>query len=150
MLHRSIGFPVVILRPFFIFGPGQDKGKFLPWAIEQAMLGHEISMTKGEQTRDPIWVTDVAGLFIMACIKESAIGEVINIASGSSVSLAEIVGVISATVGNGKFKLGNLPYRHGEIMRSEADITKLNELFGSISAITINEGIRKLVNGESM
>jgi UDP-glucose 4-epimerase len=151
MLYHSTGFPSVILRPFYIYGPGQDKARFLPWAIEQSMLGRDIKMTKGEQTRDPISVTEVAEAFIRASIEESAIGEVINIASGKPVTIAEVANMILNTVGQGNFKLGALPYRHGEIMRSEADVSKCRDILGMPSnIITINDGIKELVQGYSI
>ena len=145
MLYRSIRFPSVVLRPFFIYGPGQDQGKFLPWAIEQAMLDHEIKMTKGEQTRDPIHVTDVAEAFIRASIEKRAIGEIINVASGFPITMADIANMIFTNVGKGNFKLGVLPYRQGEIMRLEADVTKFRNILGILPTSSINDGIKELM-----
>ncbi len=150
MRHRSVGFPAVILRPFFIYGPGQDKGKFLPWAIEQAHLGNYIHMTKGEQTRDPISVLDVAESFVRASVERKAIGEVINIASGKPVTMAYIASLIFSLVGNGNYKLGVLPYRHGEIMRSEADITKYKSILEFSSNASLSDGIRELAKKDEM
>lgn len=151
MLYRSVGFPAVILRPFFIYGPGQDKEKFIPWAIEKATLGHDVSMTKGEQTRDPVSVMDVAEAFVRSCVEKKAIGEVINVASGFPISIAEIADIISTTINRGNFKIGAQPYRTGEIMRSEADMTKSREILGVLSTTSIYDvhaGIKKLAKGD--
>jgi len=149
MLNRSVGFPCVILRPFFIYGPEQDKGKFVPWVIEQANLDRDIFMTKGEQTRDPICVADVAEAFVRASIEKKAIGEVINVASGQPVTIGAIAKLISATLRKGKLMLGALPYRRGEIMRSEASTEKLVSILGNISTTSISEGILKIIKEEN-
>ncbi|MGV8059916.1 MAG: NAD-dependent epimerase/dehydratase family protein [Smithellaceae bacterium] len=150
MLYRSNDFPAVILRPFYIYGPGQDKDKFLPWAIEQANLGRDITMTKGEQTRDPINVTEVAEAFLRASVEKSAIGEVINVASGRPATMADIANLITTTIGKGNVRLGVLPYRRGEIMRSEADIIKCGNILGFFSSISLRNGIRELVLGDAI
>jgi len=149
MLYHSRGFPAVILRPFFIFGPNQDKSKFLPWAIEQAILGREISITRGEQTRDPISVIDVAEAFVRASMVRNSIGEVINIASGNPITIASIANIISSTIGKGHFNLGALPYRQGEIMRSEADTTKFKHILGLSPTISLNDFVRDFTERNS-
>lgn len=146
MLYRSKSFPSVILRPFFVFGPGQDKGKFLPWTIEQAMFNSEIKITKGEQTRDPIHVKDVAEAFIRASIEKKALGEVINVASGFPVAILDIINKISNIVGKKcHFLVGALPYRQGEIMKSQADVTKLKNILGIVPTSSIDDGIKEIM-----
>ena len=145
MLYRSSGFPSVILRPFFIYGPGQDRGKFLPWAIEQAKAGYDIRMTAGEQSRDPIHVKDVADAFVRASVIEAAIGEVINVASGNPITIKDIASKIEKIAGKGHFLIGSLPYREGEIMRSEADVKKLINILGILPSSTIDDGISEIL-----
>lgn len=130
MLNRSRGFPAVVLRPFFVYGPRQREDSFLAWAAAQARLGRTIDMTMGEQTRDPVWVGDVAAAILRAAVLDAAVGQIINVASGAPMRLRDIAQAVVDVVGAGRLNLGAVPYREGEVMRSEADVRRLIGILG--------------------
>ena len=147
MQNRSNGFPVVILRPFFIYGPGQDNAKFLPWLVDQAKNNKVISMTRGDQTKDPIYITDVAEAFIRASIVPDIDGEVINVAGGEEITIKEIAQTVVDTTGQGKLNFGAIPYRAGEQMFSTADISKMRLKLGMPLPTKFSEAIKYIRQG---
>jgi len=147
MLHRTAGFPAVVLRLFFVYGPGQDGGKFLPHAIRQLSEGLTLRLTAGEQTRDPVRVEDVAEAFVRAAMTDGIEGEVINVASGAPTTIADIAALVQKILGRGRLERGALPYRPGEVMRSEADISKLQTLLGFLPSTNFEGNIRAMLSG---
>jgi nucleoside-diphosphate-sugar epimerase len=147
MQNRSNGFPIVILRPFFVYGPGQDNTKFLPWLIDQASNNNVIEMTKGDQTRDPIYIADVAEAFIRASIAPNIDGEVINVATGENITIKQIAQTVVDIMGRGKLNIGAIPYRDGEQMFSTADINKMRIKLGMLPSTKFFETIRCIIQG---
>ena len=59
MLQRTQNWPIVTVRPFQIYGPGQSEQALIPSAIHAALAGRPFRMTGGEQKRDLIFLDDV-------------------------------------------------------------------------------------------
>ncbi len=138
--------PWVILRPFIIYGGGQTSGMFIPQLIKSALNGEDFSMTGGEQTRDFLYIDD----FIEACIKaalcDEANGEVINVASGKEVVLADVAKKIMSLLDNPiKINLGALPYRENERWRVRADIKKAKRLLVWKPETRLAEGLERTI-----
>ena len=147
MQNRSNGFPAVILRPFFIYGPGQDHSKFLPWLVDQARKNNVIEMTRGDQTRDPIYIADVAEAFIRAAVATDIDGEVINVAGGEDITIKQIAQTVVDITGLGKLNIGAIPYRAGEQMFSTADINKMRLKLGMLPSTKFSEAIKYIIQG---
>jgi nucleoside-diphosphate-sugar epimerase len=77
-----------IIRPFNVFGPGQDVSFLIPGVIEQALRDHVIKVGNIEPTRDFLYVRDCVDGFL-------AIGDrgrdVYNIGSGREVRIADVI-----------------------------------------------------------
>jgi UDP-glucose 4-epimerase len=85
-----------ILRPFFIYGPGQDRGMLIPRLITNVLRGDEILLSGEDGIKiNPIYSTDAAMAFAKLIDLE---GEYIfNIAGSEAVSiraLADMIGNI--------------------------------------------------------
>ena len=52
MLYRTEEFPIVVLRLFLVYGPGQNNKRFLPQIIEGCLSGSSFPASAGEQLRD--------------------------------------------------------------------------------------------------
>ncbi|MEM3101623.1 MAG: GDP-mannose 4,6-dehydratase [Candidatus Nitrosotenuis sp.] len=138
--------PIVIIRPFVVYGGGQSPNMFIPQLILSAIKGEEFLMTGGEQTRDFLYVDD----FVEACIKvllsDKVIGKTINIASGKDIPLKEVAEKVVSAFGDSiRIKVGALPYRENERWRVKADINKAKDLLGWEPKIDLNEGIKRTV-----
>lgn len=130
MLHRNYGFPAMVVRPGNLFGPGQNKGKFIPYVIEQLKRGEPLKVSPCEQKRDFIYVDDFAGaIYGLLDNSEKCVGEIVNVSSGSSVSLKEIIEFYKTELhSTSEIHYGALPYRENEAMDLRCDIGKLNSI----------------------
>ena len=88
---RSFETPVTIVRPFNTFGPRQSARAVIPTIISQLLAGKdEIKLGSLSPTRDLVFVKDTVGGFISIAESEEAIGEGINIATQSEVSIGDL------------------------------------------------------------
>jgi UDP-glucose 4-epimerase len=114
----------VLLRPFSVFGEGQNERCFWPSLRRAAHAGEDFAMSPGRQIRDFISASGVAARFLNACLRSDvAPGSVLveNVGTGRP----EVLGDFAARWwrewgARGRLKIGALPYREGEIMRCVA------------------------------
>jgi len=139
--------PLVILRPFIVYGEGQSPDMFIPQLIQSALKGKDFSMTGGEQTRDFLYINDFVDACIRAGLRKEAEGEIINVASGKEILLADVAEKIMSLLDNPvKIRFGALPYRENERWRVRADIKKAKRLLGWKPETSINEGLKKTIH----
>ena len=91
----------------------------------------------GKQTRDFIHVDDLANAFIKA-IKSKSVNKIYNLGSGKKISINTI-----AKIFGGKKKF--IPKRPGEPKNSLADISKIKKEIKWKPKVSIEEGIKKLL-----
>jgi UDP-glucose 4-epimerase len=97
---RAFGVPTVCLRYFNVYGPRQDPASeyaaVIPRFIQRMRNGQPpIIYGDGTQTRDFVYVRDVARANLLACEREEAIGQVYNIATGRGISLLDLVAALN-------------------------------------------------------
>ncbi len=92
---RSFNLPITIVRPFNTYGPRQSARAIIPTIITQILSGNkEIKLGNLDPIRDFIYVKDTIEGFIKIFNNEETIGQEINIASGESVSIRELLDLI--------------------------------------------------------
>ena len=136
--------PNISFRFFNVYGPRlSTSGQY------SAVIGNFLSQTKskkaltivgdGKQTRDFIHVDDLANAFIKV-IKSKLVNKIYNLGSGKSTSINTV-----AKIFRGKRK--HIAIRPGEPRTSLAKITKLKKDVNWKPKISIQLGIKKLLNG---
>ena len=136
MLHSNYGFPAMVVRPGNLFGKYQNPSKFIPYVIQQLKANAPLNVTPCEQKRDFIYAEDFAWC-IEQIIKNhnKAVGEIINVGSGESISLKSIIEICKNHIGSSsEINYGALPYRENEVMDLKCDEEKLS--------MTINREIK--------
>jgi nucleoside-diphosphate-sugar epimerase len=146
MLYVSEKFPVVILRLFLVYGPGQKIDRFIPQIIKGCMDDVVFSVSKGEQIRDFCFVSDIVDGILSSIDNNDALGEVINLASGVPVSIQKVINIVKSLVGFGSPDFGCIPYRVGENMVLYADTNKAQKLLGWKASTLISDGLNDTVN----
>jgi len=134
-------------RFFNVFGPRQDPKS--PYAGVIALFVDRISEGKpltifgnGEQTRDFIYVGDVARANV-AALEKTAEGAC-NIATGEKTSLLDLVQVLSEITGK-KSELSFDQPREGDIVHSLAVADKMNKELGVSAQTSLKLGLEKLI-----
>jgi len=141
MLHKTENFPVVILRPFLIYGPQQNDKRFIPQVIKGCLEKKEFPTSKGLQIRDFCFIDDFVRAIFCALNNKKVHGEILNIASGKQVEVRKIINLIIDLIGAGTPKFGKVAYRVGENMELFSDISKSKKLLNWEPKVALEEGL---------
>jgi UDP-glucose 4-epimerase len=149
---RAFGLPCVALRFFNVYGPRQDpKSEYaaaVPRFVTRLLAGQRpIVFGDGLQTRDFVHVSDVVRANLLAATSERAVGQVINVASGRSVSLVELIATIKAAIGPAAahLEIDHQAPRAGDLRASSADIRRARELLGYEPQMALEDGLRTVI-----
>jgi nucleoside-diphosphate-sugar epimerase len=143
------GLETVTTRYFNVFGPRQDPSSPYSGVISlfiRALLDGRTPTIfgDGEQTRDFTYVANVVDGVLKACHAPGIAGEVINVATGSRVSLNELFGTLRNLTGSAA-AVAYGPARVGDIRDSQADIGRARALLGYSPTIAFQEGLARTV-----
>ncbi len=145
-LKQRMGLPVVIVRPFNVFGPYQSSKAVIPELILNCLRGVPVRTTRGEQTREFNYVTDIVDGIVRAALHPGPIEGPVNIAAGEEVRICDLVKTIAElTETRSSVEIGALPYRPTEIWRMYADATRAREILGWRPQTPLREGLRRTV-----
>ena len=134
---------VTILRPFNIYGPGQSETFLVPTIINQLATRDEVRVRDLDPRRDYVYVLDVVDAIARAVVHERG-GGVLNIGSGTSHSVAELIATIQEVWGT------NLPVRSdgvrrkGEVMDTVADVSRAEAVLGWTPRFSLRQGLEAL------
>ena len=146
MCWRAHGLPIVTVRPFQVYGPGQPAHALVPAAIRAAMAGNDFPMTLGEQQRDFVYVDDVVDGMLAAAEAPEIEGHSLDLGTGRVHSVRQVVERIWAMTGaQGRVLAGDLPYRSGAVMHLVADADRTARLTGWRTRVALEEGLRRTI-----
>lgn len=89
--YRSFDLPITIVRPFNTYGPRQSARAVIPTIISQLLSGKdELKLGDTRPTRDLLFVEDTINGFLEIAKSPSLIGEEVNIATQSEISIQDL------------------------------------------------------------
>ncbi|MEK7753494.1 MAG: NAD-dependent epimerase/dehydratase family protein [Acidobacteriota bacterium] len=147
--HEMYGLDSAALRYFNVYGPRMDiHGAYtevlIRW-IERIHSGRPpVIFGDGTQTMDFVYVEDVARANLLAAQSDAA-GETFNVASGVETSLNDLARGLLRVMGS------DLPIEYGPerkvnpVPRRLADTTKARERLGFQARVSLDDGLRRLV-----
>jgi nucleoside-diphosphate-sugar epimerase len=140
----AFGVQANILRPFNIYGPGQDLRFVLPVIVAQAIDRSvpEVVVKDLAPRRDYIYIDDVVSAAL--AIADQPGGAVFNAGSGKSHSVAEIIAAVFRATGVSKPVRTSQETRHNEVMDVVADCRRLKAL-GWRPEVSLENGVRMVV-----
>jgi UDP-glucose 4-epimerase len=148
---NTFGVPAIGLRLFNVYGPRQDPSSSYSGVISLLMdctrSGNVFSVFgDGQQTRDFVWVGDVADAFLAAmsdAIARPPVAEVMNVCSGVETSLLELLAATEQATGQA------IAYEHavaraGDIRRSVGDPSRALRRLGFRPHTSLTDGLKGL------
>jgi len=144
LAEAALGRPVVVIRPFSVYGPGEAHERFIPTLYRCWKNGHEMSLGPG--VHDWIYVDDlVLGIQLVSFAPPEVLrGQVVNLGSGVQNSNEEVVRMFVEIA-------GPVIVRRVASMRTYdsdcwvADITHARETFGFHPRYDLQRGLRAYV-----
>jgi NAD dependent epimerase/dehydratase len=146
--HLSFGVPVVTIRPFNTYGPRQSARAVIPTIISQALSGEVIRLGSLAPVRDLNYVGDTVEGFIKVAENPRAVGEVINVGSGKSVSIGDLAEKIVGLMGGGK-RIVTEDERvrpdASEVMELLCNAHKAGKMLGWEPKVSLEEGLARTI-----
>ena len=141
--------PVTVLRLFNVFGPGQRAEFLIPAIVEQVLAGKEIRVLDLNPRRDYVYLDDVVDAIIRAADIPKGF-HVLNIGSGGSLSVRDVIGQIQAAAGTNLPVTSSARERLQEIPDVRADITQARQILGWEPRWSFLQGVQQLLNVEKL
>ncbi len=148
--YRSFSLPVSIVRPFNTYGPRQSARAVIPSIISQLLTGtKEIRLGSLTPTRDFNYVKDTVNGFIEIEKSEKTIGEEINIASQTEISIGELAEELIRQI-NPQARIVCEPERmrpqKSEVNRLLGSNKKIKELTDWNQEYSLSLGLKKTID----
>lgn len=148
--HRSGAFQGVALRLFNVYGPRQDPSSSYSGVISlfaaAARAGDHVTIFgDGSQTRDFVYVADVADVFVgCAALPPRDALAVMNVGTGTAITLLELLSTIENL--SGTVERSFAPERAGDVRHSRADVELLRSVLGRVPSTPLEDGLRVLLS----
>ena len=137
--------PVFWVRPFLVYGPGQQGSMMLPYAWARAKAGERAKFTDGLQQRDFVFVTDVAAAIVAAIEAPHAGQHVVNIGTGVATPVRKVLSRLGTLMhAEHLFDFGARPRRPEEPAQQCADIQVARDVLDWQPRVDWRSGIEQV------
>jgi len=141
---KEYGYPIVTIRPFNIYGPGQIGEGAIQIFIKNAVRNKNIEIHgDGDQIRSWCYIDDMMEGIMLSLTNKKAIGEIFNIGNPKGTvtisSLAEKIVSLCKT----KSKIVYVPKNYVDVELRIPTIEKAEKLLGYKPKVDLNDGIVK-------
>jgi dTDP-glucose 4,6-dehydratase len=146
-MFKNFNLPVVLLRPFTVYGMAQPKGMFLSDAIRSALDNKTFEMSEGKQLRDYIFISDFVRAVISAIQTPGIEGETFNVGSGKAYPLREIAEKVweMSEADASLLKIGARKAASSELHNTCADITKAKKILNWKPVVSLEDGLKQTI-----
>ena len=140
--QQQFGVPVTIIRPFNIYGPGQDRRFLISKILAQAIDPQTAAIVVADlrPRRDFIFITDLTDLLMSTVFRRE--GGAFNAGSGSSWGVDEVVAIVNQLLPVPKPVQTENQMRLEEVFNVVADISRARREFGWEPRVAFRDGLR--------
>lgn len=135
------------LRIFNFYGEHMPEDFFIPQMINSLKREEDFLMTKGEQTRDFLYVDDIVQALLLTAKNTNSYNETMNVCSGKGTKLNELAAAVNEKM-NAKAKIivGAIPYRDNEVWEMIGDNSKIKQKLGFEPQVNLENGIQRVLH----
>lgn len=142
---------LLVLRPFYVFGPGERSHRLLPSIAAAAVSRRPVRMTRGEQLRDFIYVDDAVEAYVAALNadwRESV--TVCNLCSGQAQKIRQVGEMAAKMLGLSSeiLQWGALPDRDTDAPWIVGDPSRIEAVVGWRASLTLEEGVARWIHDQ--
>ena len=144
-----LGIPLIILRPFHIYGPGGKPGRLITDLLAQARKGETLLVKDPEPKRDYLYVEDFCELIWRALTQAAAPSGIYNLGSGVSHSNLEVAHMVRDLVDPALEIDIQGCSRQGDVSDCSMNPQKAKMDFGWLPKHTLQEGLQRIISNQS-
>lgn len=145
MMARKLGFPVVIMRPFAVYGYFEEKERLVSALIKAYLADAKLELTRPDSVRDFIFIEDLISGYLSAIKNIRKVkGEIFNMGSGKQYKISDVVAVIkNITKSKMRPLYGNVKIAQSEPKVWVSDVLKAKNMLGWRPKHTLESGLKK-------
>jgi UDP-glucose 4-epimerase len=140
------GIPVVTVRPFNVFGPGQIGGGAIRAFIEAALAGRDLTIHgDGSQIRAWCYVDDMVDALMLCLERDEAVGQTFNVGNARSAvtiyDLAQRIKRLTDAPGEIVFQ----PLHYADVELRIPNVEKAREELGFEAKVDLDDGLARTI-----
>jgi UDP-glucose 4-epimerase len=144
--REEFGLPVVTVRPFNVYGPGQVGGGAIRAFIEDALAGRDLTIHgDGSQIRAWCYVDDMVEALLICLERSDAVGQSFNVGNARSAvtifDLAQRVKALTDCPGEIVFR----PLHYADVELRIPNVEKAREVLGFEAKVDLDEGLARTI-----
>jgi len=148
--HLAFGLPVTIARPFNTYGPRQSARAVIPTIIGQIAEGKkQIKLGDLSPTRDFNYVLDTCRGFVLLAESDQAVGNVVNIGSGTEISVKDTLELIKHLMNSDVefiVDADRIRPKDSEVFRLCCDNSRIKGLTGFKPEYSLEKGLKQTID----
>jgi UDP-glucose 4-epimerase len=142
--YREFGLPVVGIRPFNVYGPGQTGEGAIQVFIKRALKNETLEIHgDGNQIRAWCYIDDFVDCLMQCIERPAAIGESFNIGNSRAVMTTYGLAQTVCRVLNSQSRIVFTPALSAEIELRIPSVEKAYNILGFKAQVDIDEGIKR-------
>ncbi len=145
---KSFDLNATIVRPFNTYGPRQSNRAIIPTIITQILNKNSLKIGSLTPKRDFNYVENVAETFEKILVSSKLKGEEVNISSGKSISIRDLIYQISRLLKKDikiKVDKSRIRPKNSEVNNLQGSSKKLDRIIKT-KKISLNEGLKKTID----
>jgi NAD dependent epimerase/dehydratase len=146
-MFHAFALPVVVARPFNVYGPRQSARAVIPAILRQLLAGEPvIRLGATTPTRDFTFVEDTVRGFVALAGCDAAVGRAVNIGSGREIAIGALVEMLIEVTGASAHvavDAARLRPAGSEVDRLLCDPALIRELTGWSPQVSLREGLKR-------
>ena len=146
---RSFDLNAITVRPFNTFGPRQSLRAIIPTVVTQALSSDEVRVGSTHPRRDLTFVRDNVSGYMAAAGRSDLGGETINIGTGKSFSIKEMIDMVSKILDKELIVVEEkerIRPEKSEVLELLCDNSKAKDLLDWSPDYTLEEGLREVID----
>ncbi|MCB1022252.1 MAG: NAD(P)-dependent oxidoreductase [Acidobacteria bacterium] len=144
LCHRLYGLPVVSVRIFMAYGPGQRSTKFVPQLVASLATGQPFEMRSADREVDWIYADDVTEAITRAAALPRLEGLTFDVGSGETVQLGAVARMAARILGREDL-LRTVQRGGGKERERAADLDVAVRLLDWRPQVGLDEGLRRTI-----
>ncbi len=145
-LYKFFNFPTVIFRLYQVYGPEQKNNRLIGYVINSIKKNKRIHVSKGEQIRDFLYVSDFVDAIFLALNKKNIEGEIFNIGYGKGYKVKEVIdNIVKLFPNKKKIRISSSKDNKKELKILFPNINKAKKYLNWQPKISLIEGLKRLI-----
>ena len=142
---KKQGLPIVVMRPFAVYGPFEEKARLIPTLALAYLKGESPKLSSPHSVRDFVFVADLITVYQAAIDRVGEVrGEIFNVGTGVERTIGEVAGIFKGITGSEvEPEYGQTKPTQEEPKHWVADISKAKQLLSWEPAYTIEQGLQE-------